>query len=184
MTYKNSFSHAISHLVLGVTQLQFCTALKASERFTISCACAQRRFQVLIDRQRKKRCAVAVLHIGTFRFSLNLALQLQIPVLLLMQLFRQEGARPFTIFYNCVTSRTNSRCLIEDQPSSRRTGAIWSNFQVLVKTRAAKFCTSCGLRMLCLKVPDHAYSRTIEELTKNQAVQNTDLENRCLTLLI
>ena len=64
---------------------------------------------------------------------------------LLMQLFRQEGASPLTILYNCVTSRTKSRCLLEDQPSSRRTGQIWSNFLALVKSRAAKFCTSCSL---------------------------------------
>ena len=36
-----------------------------------------------------------------------------------------------------MTSRTNSRCLIEGQPCSRRTGEIWSNFLVLVSTRAS-----------------------------------------------
>ena len=38
MTYKNCFSDAISHLALVVTLLQFCTMLKASMHFTISCA--------------------------------------------------------------------------------------------------------------------------------------------------
>ena len=30
MTYKNCFSRAINHLVMGVTKLQFCPTLKAT----------------------------------------------------------------------------------------------------------------------------------------------------------
>ena len=44
-----------------------------------------------------------------------------------------------------MTSRTNSRCLIEDQPG---TGETWSNFLVLVNTRAASDYTKKKLTPL------------------------------------
>ena len=67
---------------------------------------------------------------------------------------------------------TGPRCLIEDQPSSRRTGEIWSNFVVLVNRREAKLCAIKLQFMNVLLESARPCSRTIKELTKNQAIQN------------
>ena len=144
MTYKNCFSHAISHLVLGVTQLQFCTALKASEHFTISCACAQRFPSVDRPIVKGTLCSGCPAHRNVQIFPESGIITMDSCSFIDVAIY-VRGPKLFTILYNCVTSRTNSRCLIEDQPSSRRTCEIWSNFLLLVKTQAAKFCTSCSL---------------------------------------
>ena len=43
--------------------------------------------------------------------------------------------------------------MVSQLPSSFRIGEIWSNFLVLVKIRAAKFCRSCSLWTLSFEVP-------------------------------
>ena len=145
MTYKNCFSHAISHLVLGVTQLQLSTALKASERFTISCACAQRVPSVDRPIVKGTLCSGCPAHrnVQIFPESGIITMDSCSFIDVAIQIGGHKSIHYFVQLY--VTSRANSRCLIEDQPSSRRTGEIWLNFLVLVKTRAAKFCTSCSL---------------------------------------
>ena len=70
-----------------------------------------------------------------------------------------------------MTSSTNSRCLTEDQPSSHRTGEIWSNFLVLVNARAGKFLYKLQFMNVLLESA-RSYSRTVKKLTKNQASQN------------
>ena len=93
MTYKSCFNHSISHLVPGETQLQFCAALKASERFTISCACAQRVPSVDRPIVKGTLCSGCLAHRNVQIFPES--------GIITMQLFRWEGAS-LSIFWRLV----------------------------------------------------------------------------------